>query len=217
MVVPPAFNAGHGVQFVVYNGQGQLQDFAQLDSTGQNKSVPNNCLNCHGGTYDNVNHIVSNAHFLPFDPQAFEFASFPGYDFNSQAKELRKLNAHVRSANPTTQISELIDGWYAPKGASDPSSTINTAFVPTGWSGDSASVKMYNEVFKPYCRTCHVTSTIPFATSQSFTQLGSAVLADTCSSHTMPHAEATLKNFWKSPARAHVVGAFGKTGAACKP
>src|SRR5207248_1332071 len=91
---PGAFSASTGpVQFIVYDANGNLKNSAQLDSTASNTSIPNNCLNCHGGQLNG--NQVSNAHFLPFDPKAFKFSNRPGFTFNDFADHIRRLNVHV--------------------------------------------------------------------------------------------------------------------------
>jgi hypothetical protein len=73
IVYRPGLPAGYQVQFYVYDGNGDLQDWAQLDKMGPRKH-PQVCTNCHGGTYDAGSHLVQGAHFLPLDPNTVAFS-----------------------------------------------------------------------------------------------------------------------------------------------
>jgi hypothetical protein len=93
--------------------------------------------------------------------------------------------------------------------------------VPAAWtSGGAPATQVYNEVVKPYCRTCHVSHDAgrdwgawsDFLTDPS-------IASDVCINNStvpMPQAEQTQTRFWKSPARAHLVNALS-IGGACAP
>ncbi len=48
MIYNPPITAPNAIQFVVYDGNGDLDDSTQIDQFGNNTSVPQACLNCHG-------------------------------------------------------------------------------------------------------------------------------------------------------------------------
>jgi len=84
-------------------------------------------------------------------------------------------------------------------------------YMPDSWD-QAGKAKVYNAVVKPYCRTCHVTREKNWENYQNFeTFVGIGSLKRlVCETYEMPNAEQTLKNFWKSSARAHLAGAFPK-------
>lgn len=231
MVYEPP-NGNNAVKFVVYDANGFRANTAALDSTGNNTSIPNNCLSCHGinSSYNaSTNAVSANARFLPFDPFSFKFSSASGYTFAAQADSIRRLNSLVRSfGNPTPGIAEFIDGTYAPKAVSDPTAVANDDFVPDDWAlvnGSLVGTSLYRGVVKVACRTCHMsatTSSYDFADYADFSGLISLIKADVCGSHVMPHAERVMKNFWQSGARAYLITGFPPSTfpdpyGACKP
>jgi hypothetical protein len=103
MVYTPPIDAPNAVSFIVYGPDGSLVNEAQLDTRGDNKSIPQNCLNCHGGRsrYDLATHASQGARFLPFDPSAFAYAEQPDLTLAAQEGKLRQLNRLVNAA-PTS-------------------------------------------------------------------------------------------------------------------
>lgn len=220
----------NAVKFVVYDAAGARANTAQLDSTGNNLSIPNNCLSCHGinSSYDAVNNAVSgNARFLPFDPFSFQFSTAPGFTFADQAESLRKLNELVYTyGNPTPAIADFIEGTY-PAGVATVGASASTTFIPSTWdtSGSLDGHALYDGVVKVACRTCHmsaVSSSIDFNDYTDFANLSSLIKQYACGTHEMPHAERVFKNYWESGARAYLISAFPSATypdplAACKP
>jgi cytochrome c553 len=232
MAYEPPANAVNAVRFVVYDAAGNRANQAQLDSTSNNTSIPNNCLACHGisAQYNaGTNSVSADAKFLPFDPFSYKFSSAAGFTFAAQADAFRKLNNLVRLTNTTATINEFIDGLYAPKLVSDPTAVASDDFVPTGWTtatpDDLDDTALYKGVVKTSCRTCHMSSTnaaYDFASYGDFTPLAALIRSDACLTHVMPHAERVLKNFWQSGARAYLITGLKPTvwpdaTAACKP
>jgi mono/diheme cytochrome c family protein len=105
------------VFFVVYDANGNLQDFAALDRHGfhatlnkpdvngvlatpgvtYNNHIPSNCVACHGGNrYDAATHSQSGALFLPFDLDQFEYENVAGKRRADQLGAFRTLNEIVR-------------------------------------------------------------------------------------------------------------------------
>jgi hypothetical protein len=227
---PPS--GSNAVKFIVYDANGVRSNTAQLDSTGNNVSVPNNCLSCHGinASYSSSSNAVSaNAKFLPFDPYSFKFSTASGFTFAAQADAIRRLNALITFTNPSPATSEFITGLYAPKAVTDATAVANDDFVPDDWAqvnGSLAGTSLYRGIVKVACRTCHMSATsatLDFADYDDFSTLMPTIKADVCGNpHVMPHAERVMKNFWESGARAYLVTGFPSSTypdplASCKP
>lgn len=224
-------SATNPVKFMVYNAAGNISTTAQLDSTGGNVSIPNNCLSCHGinSSYNATTHVVTNAKFLPFDVFSFKYSTQSNLTFSAQANKFRQLNSLILHANPSAAITEYVDGLYAPKDVDDASAVANPDFIPPAWenvNGSLAGKAIYNGVIRVACRTCHMSATssaLDFNDPDDFSTFFTSIRADICgSAHTMPHAERVMKKFWESGARAYFTGAYHGTTypdpfQACKP
>lgn len=224
--------ASNAVKFMVYGANGDLANRAQLDSTGNNNSIPNNCLSCHGinAEYNaGTNSVNNDARFLPFDPFSFKFSTAAGFTFAAQADAIRRLNQLVKITNTNAAINEFIDGMYAPEGVANPAATAKNTFVPADWANatdDNDGATLYRGVVKPACRTCHMSASVAsldFADYSDFTTQSALIRLQTCgTSHVMPHAERVMKHFWQSGARAYLVtglpaAAYPDALNACKP
>jgi hypothetical protein len=223
MTFTPPITAADSVKFVVYDPAGNWQGHAQLDSLGANQEVPGNCLSCHGGsaTFNASTLSVSaGAHLLPFDVfNSLHFSGASGYTLGAQSEAMRLLNVMVMNAGATPAISAFVKGLY--KGTPTVANTAaDPSWAPAEWSDTPAHAKLYSSVVAPYCRTCHmsnaITSTnsataLDFSTFNGFGGFAALINADVCATggHVMPHAEQTLRNFWDSPARAHLTGTLG--------
>ena len=219
MVYTPPLDAPNAVTFMVYGPTGALSNLAQLDTHGDNTSIPQNCLNCHGGRskYDATTHAATGARFLPFDPAAFEFSSDPTMTLAAQTAQFRSLDGLVSTTEPTTAMRELISGMWPPGGAFD------DAFVPSGWSATPSDAQVYRGVVAPYCRSCHTTfdrasDTATFATAAGLRAQKGAVLTRLCGAgpHGMPTAERTTAALFGSSARALLLTWLEAPGA-CAP
>jgi hypothetical protein len=208
------------ITFMVFDGSGNLTTSAPLDRVHANTSIPNNCITCHGGsaTYDPVAHKVAGATFLPFDQASFLFSSSAGWTQADQADALRKLNVLIQNTGPAAGVQDLIKGMYGGTVPTPTTGTFTDAYIPSGWTTSKASTKLYQQVVKPYCRTCHIAqdSGLPFAAYSDFNAEKVAIADMACSAHLMPHAEQTARRFWGSPARAYLVNALG-INSACNP
>ncbi|MBJ6759718.1 hypothetical protein JGU66_03010 [Myxococcaceae bacterium JPH2] len=210
MVYTPPNTLADAIKFVVYDANGTRTNTAQLDSTGQHKSVPNNCLACHGlnssanalGT--GVIVVNTAARFLPFDPYSFTFQSQS--DFEAQRENFRKLNALVALTPLSPETSNFLTGLYGGKSPSDPTAVSVGTYIPPAWKTNNADRAMYEGVIRPHCRGCHMTSTSTAYDFDSPADLSKSLIEfDPCStSHLMPHAEQTLRNFWNSGARSYL-------------
>lgn len=222
----------NSVHFIAYDAGGNLATAVQLDSTGNNKSIPNSCLSCHGidSSFNNGSKSVSgDAKLLPFDPFSFQYSTTAGFTFADQADKIRQLNALVKSANPTLGTAQLIAGMYAPSSVSDPAAVANNTFIPDAWKaldGNLDGTALYNGLVKVGCRTCHVSAVNPaldFNSPDDFTALIGTLRNEVCgTTHLMPHSERAMKKFWESGARAYLVTGFAAPSfpdplQACKP
>ena len=233
MVYTPPITAPNSVRFMVYAGLGfGLVTSAQLDSHGDNVSIPQNCMNCHGGSssYDPVTHSGSGARFLPFVPEAFIFSDAPGFSLAEQQEKFRRLNQLVASTTPEAATQEWLDGVYRTAGGiNTPGSQIDPGFIPEGWRDSAASEQVYRHVIAPYCYGCHASQIGPagngafdFSSATTFRSLGPTIWSAVCgspedpASHRMPNAEASQKRFWDSPARAYLADYLNQSGP-CSP
>ena len=228
--IPPA-NTTNSVRFIVYGADGNLANNAQLDYAGDNDTIPNNCVACHGiDTTVSTNALNVNvdgkAEFLPFDPFAYKFSTSAPWRLADQQNAFRKLNQLVKITNPPAATTQLIDGLYAPKSISDSTAVATNTFMPAAWKPDDTldGEALYNGVVKPYCRTCHVssnTNSLDFNTYEEVKARAAQIRGDVCGTKRMPHAERVQHKFWQSGARAYVLTGLGATGAdalaACKP
>ena len=184
MVYTPPIDAPNAVTFMVYDGNDDLQDSAQLDLNGNNQSIPQNCMNCHGGqsAYDVPSHTATNARFLPFDPAAFEYATLSGFSFASQESSFRAINRLVEQSAPTPAVTAVVDGMFPQDG-----SPYNAAWVPAAWSTSPRDAQLYTDAIAPYCRSCHATTRARSRSRRPRTSADSA-RRRSCSSAARGHA-----------------------------
>ena len=221
MVYTPPIDAPNAVSFIAYGPDSALLTSAQLDTLGNNTSIPQNCLNCHGGRsrYDADANAVLGARFLPFDPAAFAYATQPDFTFAAQEDKLRRLNRLVAGAAPTPAVLEVIEGLFPAN-----NSPYNPAFVPVGWSETPSDARVYREVIAPYCRNCHVSfgngadDALALRTAASLRARAEVTMKRLCGAGPlgMPAAEQTTLHFFESSARAVLLQWLGQPGA-CAP
>ena len=223
MVYDPPITAPNAVKFMVFNAAGALLTSAQLDTRGDNTSIPNNCINCHGsdGSYDPATHSVTGARFLPFDPSAFLFADRPGMTRGDQEAAMRALNQTFLAAAPSDALADAVRGWYG--GGATLTGAADTSGVPAAWQG-AASAPTYRNVIATACRGCHASRSdaLAFATPDQLQARAGDIVQAICgggdAAHAMPSAEASLARFWSGPARAYLAGFFGpELVGACPP
>ncbi|MEZ4402263.1 MAG: hypothetical protein R3B06_19720 [Kofleriaceae bacterium] len=234
---------GDRVQFMVYDQNEVLTELAPLDNEGlsavqpgnettpsaANVAVPGNCLTCHGpsSSFSPVGFgpiLVHGARFLPFDPDAFVFSTdHPGFARADMLPKLKQLNAMVWNTGTTAATQELLRGMYpsaSNTGPLDATAPFDPTFVPAGWQVSAAARKVYAEVVKPYCRTCHVAhDSLDWRTYDQFSGAAPAIGYAVCNDNSgvpMPQAEQVQRRMWASGARAHLLAAFGLSGA-CTP
>ncbi len=85
----------------------------------------------------------------------------------------------------------------------DRNSKLNEAFVDPNYDErDAAAKAVYENVFAPYCRTCHVAQQTSL--SRSDDPLWPLATSAVFEKFYMPNAEQTNHNFWSSPAPAEL-------------
>jgi hypothetical protein len=90
----PSLPSQYAVQVAVYGSEGDLQPNAQLDIQGP-RPMPQICSNCHGGTYDPVNHLMMGSQFQPINEFIITFSDVAGYTAADQAERIARLNELV--------------------------------------------------------------------------------------------------------------------------
>ncbi|MBX3233391.1 MAG: hypothetical protein KIT84_33895 [Labilithrix sp.] len=206
---------GNDVRFYVYGADETLANRAPLDNFGLNQAIPNNCLNCHGG--QNEGGRVVGASFLPFDPEAFRYAAEGERTYEAQEDRFRQLNALIASAGAPPPILQFVDGLYGGK-AETAGTKANLDWIPKGWSDSEEAKTVYREVYKPYCRACHVSQVGDYAFMRfsELTKHSAETAESICATHEMPIAEVTTNAFLRSPARAYLVNTLGLS-TPCSP
>jgi hypothetical protein len=185
-----------------------------LDGNGP-KFLPGLCISCHGG---NITPAVyrqtgqTNASFLPFDINGFEFSTEPGLRQEDQEAAFKEFNAAVLQTATTPAIDDLIYGWYG--GQSLPNDTQNNDYIPSGWlcsPTDGAAYtsedlqSLYLEVIAPSCRVCHsgqlgLWDLMEAADYRDLNSTDPVRLTDrgVFIRGSMPHAKVTYDRFWNS-------------------
>lgn len=197
------------VRFFVYDPAGAIDRDVALDSNPAEQAVPGLCLACHGGTFRTDGTVrVENAQFLPFDVDSFAYHE--DLTKEDQLDEFAALNNLVKATVPVGSTTrELIDGWHAAPGV------FNGDFVPAGWQGSKEREALYKYVYRPFCQMCHTARTADSFVPKTFANFSTqkARITDvTCGAPaaiSMPHAEVTYELFWRSSARAHLMGTLG--------
>ncbi len=245
MIYDPT-SAANSVQFMVYDNEGALTGLAALDNggvdaikqahlgnlTNSNVIVPLNCLTCHGASSHHNPSLsgvssITGATFLPFDPDSFEFSTTNSSYFKTpMLAPIKALNAHVYASAPKPAVTTLLNGMYgnAAGGPTNGTAQFTPTYVPASWtSGGESAVQVYNEVVKPYCRSCHsshdTAGGLDWGNWNDFHLESTSIGAFVCNQNStvpMPQAEQTQTRMWKSPARAHLVNALS-IGGACAP
>jgi hypothetical protein len=184
--------SANAVTFYVFKGDGSRLRLPALDAEG-GKSNPRMCMACHGGTYDAATHSVTGAQFLPFDVYYFQHSPQPAYTLEAQQEGYRKLNLLVKETQPAPAIADFIDGTYNNAVETVGTLAINN-YVPQGWASQA---KLYNTVYRQYCRMCHLASSRPFLTFAEFEGVASLIESKVCQSTDMPNAQVPYVIFWR--------------------
>jgi hypothetical protein len=185
---------------------------AALDKEG-NKSFPQMCMACHGGSYDTHHHEANFSSFLPFDVFSFLYSQKAGLTLQDQEEQFRQLNVLVKNTNPNPMnqnrpIQAMVDTLYGQK-AETPGTAAITNALPAGWTAHPA---LYNEFVTHYCRTCHLAQgpVYDYASYDGFSHVGSG--SAVCGTEIMPHAQVpftVLSSARISSAAANDLNALG--------
>ena len=199
------FGPGYEVQFYTYNGDDNRREWAQLDTLGP-RPLPQVCMNCHGGSYDNEKHLAKFARFLPMDPNVVEFPDVPGLTRADQEPFIRNLNELSTHSPLTPAQAEMIDQLYQGKVAT-PGTLSANQWYPAAWKDTQAHRDMFDQVVKPNCETCHLAmQTSPLGDTLAVyglfgnpsALLDASLAAQVCNGFTMPNSQATRLNFWEN-------------------
>jgi hypothetical protein len=207
----------------------------QLTALQAPQVLPGVCLNCHGGDSPEPG-VVTDAHFLPFDLTYFDYSTDSAFTRTAQEASFRELNRLVLETEPSlgTQISQVLLDHYGvaapplsgtfddappPPGTVDldgdgsPDDIDADGIGDVGWTGEE---RLYDEVYRPYCRGCHAAQqgTLNFDTYGEFESTSGLIGFDVCQVQTMPHARVTMEQFRNSRARAVLVGELRDFGFA---
>lgn len=203
----PSMDPGYEIQFQVYGPHGRRQDWAQLDTLGP-RANPHVCMNCHGGVYDDSRHLAKHARFLPLDPNVVMFADPATAPREltraGQEERIRRTNALSLRTPLTPGQKEMLHELYA--GTPELAGTASRlTWYPKGWQGSRADREMFDQVFKPYCVTCHLAMEKGLDDSQLYSYdlfMSPSITrrfplqAVICDGFTMPNAQTTSLNFW---------------------
>ena len=204
-----AFGNANQIAFYTYDASGNLATAVPFDSQGD-KAVPQVCMACHGGYYDDSTHDVYESRMIPFDPSAVSFNSHAGYSLADQQEALRVMNGHVMSSTLTSHAQALIDGMYPQTGGVQQSgNTAQDGYVPPLWDTNVTDRALYTDVVKPSCMGCHLaqTGSRSFQDPSNFDSARYALYHD----FSMPHAEIPYKRFWASIQAAQAARSYAWT------
>lgn len=195
----------------------------QLDNEGV-KSI-RNCMNCHGGSYDEARNVIVGASFLDLNVPLMQFGpdDSPRTSRTANLDRMRTINQLVMNTDPAIGIQERLCANY---GLKYPCKTADMRSlaprVPAGWE---ANPDLYHQVIDPYCATCHFSQRREFLplfstlrdhnlrpnlddlrplTFRSLTEwlnptLQKAIRQGVCGAADMPHAEVTRLNLAADP------------------
>ncbi len=188
-----------------------------LDGRGE-KFQPGVCNICHGGqpkplvSGEYPDDGNTDAQFLPWDVDSFEFSDDPEFTLAALEPEFKKLNQGALSTYPTapaagtwdpTAARTLIHGWYG--GPTMPEATFNGEFTPPGWESTPEIEELYHDVVARNCRACHVQrgtnltngNAIAFGSYTDFDKYRERIKTLVYDRGTMPVARLTFDNFWR--------------------
>lgn len=202
----PSMPVDYQIQFYTYNGDGQRLEWAQLDTLGP-RPLPQVCMSCHGGSYDDEHHLARNARFLPMDPNVVLWAA-PGTPGGvtraAQEERIRKLNLLSTKSPLTSQQQVMLDKLYG--GRINIAGTVTAdAWAPPAWDDTPRHRELFDKVIKPNCTTCHAAmQTAPGGDTLSIytlfntpALLEAGLSAQLCNTFAMPNSQATRLNFWE--------------------
>ncbi len=197
-------------QFYVFNKRGERIIDPILDDHGP-KLSPAVCLVCHGGASNDLTYLSNGgnlgARFIPFDLDAEEFSSRPGYTRADQELAFRKFNeavlltwedaaAQYPPGDPAP-VPQLIEGWYGGPGLPG---TFNGSATLPGWDVSPEARDLYHKVFAKSCQTCHSQRepSRNYSTYAKFFAAKSLIEQRVFEEGAMPLSQRGSLNFWLS-------------------
>lgn len=218
---------------------GQRAAFVDLDGRGD-KAMPGPCISCHGGRGDALTppdatgkprfNLVANgvsqargdvqAHLHPFELDAFDFSSMPGFTRAENEAAMKSVNTWILCTYPIAAPStapedacrrparpgewqgtaaDLIKSAYGGDGL--PSAKFSDTYVPPSWAAAGQST-LYTEVIATSCRTCHIMrgnglqSDIDFASYEKFRSYSDRIKAHITDRGNMPLAKIVADAFY---------------------
>lgn len=204
----PTLGESYENQFYVYGGDGNRQDWAQLDTLGA-RPVPQVCVGCHGGHYDEENHLAKFARFLPMDPYMVTFSNDrPGATLADQQESIRVINELAMKSPLTEAQIRNFSAMYEGR-IDQPGQLAIAGYAPEGWRDSQANIDFYDKVVKPYCLTCHLAEQNELDGSEHFAYRAfdsarafaeAPMLSWVCGSFSMPNAQPTMLGMWNDEA-----------------
>jgi hypothetical protein len=184
-----------------------------LDGEGP-KTVPGMCRSCHGGGERQTD--LGRDSFLPFDVHSFSFS--PGrqldergdvlepspYTLDNQQEAFRQLNALVLKTRPNYAIENLVNGLYGGKVEMPGATIADDSYIPPGWDVDPVSRNAYRNVYRKYCRMCHLAQAYPLAFESVSDVDPGEVYTRVCRERSMPNAQVPYGDRFKEGGRAGV-------------
>ena len=229
---------------------GQRAVFVDLDGRGD-KAMPGPCISCHGGRGDALTpndatgkprfNLVQNgasqargdvqAHMHPFELDAFDFSSSPGFTRAESEAPMKTVNTWILCTYPIAAAStapedacrravkpgewqgtaaDLIKSAYGGDGL--PNAKFADTYVPASWVTAGQST-LYTEVVAPSCRTCHIMrgtglqSDLDFTSYAKFQSYSDRIKAHITDRGNMPLAKIVSDAFY-STNRPEMVASF---------
>jgi mono/diheme cytochrome c family protein len=238
---------------------GQRETAVDLDGRGD-KAMPGPCITCHGGRGDALTppdstgkprfNLVQNsvsqargdvqARLHPFEADAFQFSSTPGFTRAEQEAPIKTINRMILCSYPLPSPSNfpedacrrpasqsewqgsaavLIKAFYGGDGL--PSPTFSDTYVPPSWQA-AGQTTLYRSVIQPSCRTCHLMrgtgaqSDIDFATFEKFQAYADRTRALVDDRGDMPLAKIVYEAFYASSRPETLAGFLQDQGLAAR-
>jgi hypothetical protein len=142
--------------------------------------------------------------FIAFALETFGYDS--SFSQSSQQDEFLLLNESLLLTNLTQPAREMIHGWYGSSATTTDDlsgatlTNQDTEWMPSAWTSPfngEDSVALYQSVVQPYCRTCHLSFPLAFASPADFVGFGTYLQTLVCGNPTqMPQAQVTQANFF---------------------
>lgn len=168
---------------------------------------------------------------MPLEVDSFAFSTTAGFTRADQEAALKTLNGMVLCTYPRPAAApvfaedacrrvasanewqgtaaDLIKNAYGGNGLLN--ATYSDTFVPAGWLGQES---LYANVVAPACRSCHLVrgyspqSNIDLNSFAKFQGFADRTRAHVIDRGNMPLAKIVFQDFWASPTRVELLGAF---------